>query len=61
MPTHNIEFIGNAAAVGARMALRSRQSRAEAAEISARCEYIELANRPDFQMLFMESMMFPED
>ena len=60
VPTHRIEFIGNAAAVGARMALLCRACRAEAAEISENSEYVELANRPDFQRLFTEGMMFPE-
>jgi len=60
VPTPRIEFIGNAAAVGARMALRSRTSRLEAARISVKAEYVELGTRADFQMLFMESMMFPE-
>ena len=61
VPTSRIEFIGNAAAVGARMALRCKACRREADEISEKTGYVELANRPDFQMLFMESMMFPED
>ncbi|MDP6439190.1 MAG: ASKHA domain-containing protein [Candidatus Brocadiia bacterium] len=61
LPTQRMEFIGNAAAVGARMSLVSRACRAEAGEISERCEYVELANRLDFQQLFTEGMMFPED
>jgi uncharacterized 2Fe-2S/4Fe-4S cluster protein (DUF4445 family) len=60
VPTSKIEFIGNAAAVGARMALSCRACREEARIISKRTEYVELANRPDFQMHFMEAMMFPE-
>ena len=52
---------GNAAAVGARMALVSRACRAEGGEISESCEYVELANRLDFQQLFTEGMMFPDD
>ena len=59
VPTPRIEFIGNAAAVGARMALNCRGCRAEAEAISEKTEYVELANRPDFQTLFMEAMMFP--
>jgi len=59
LPTSRIEFIGNAAAVGARMALKCRGCRAEAEMISRTTEYVELANRPDFQALFMDAMMFP--
>lgn len=59
LPTSRIEFIGNAAAVGARMALNCCGCRKEAEAISAKTEYVELANRADFQTLFMEAMMFP--
>ncbi|MCK4276591.1 MAG: DUF4445 domain-containing protein, partial [Phycisphaerae bacterium] len=59
VPTSRIEFVGNAAAVGARMALRCRGCRAEAQKISEETEYVELANRHDFQALFMDAMMFP--
>jgi len=60
LPTSRIDFIGNAAAVGARIALNSRACRAEAEAISRKIEYVELANRPDFQTLFMDAMLFPE-
>jgi uncharacterized 2Fe-2S/4Fe-4S cluster protein (DUF4445 family) len=53
-----IEYIGNAALTGAKIALACRDCREEAEQISSRTEYIELANRPDFQMHFMEAMMF---
>jgi uncharacterized 2Fe-2S/4Fe-4S cluster protein (DUF4445 family) len=59
VPTARIEFIGNAAFVGARMALVCRSAREEAMRISEKVEYVELANSPDFQMLFAEAMMFP--
>jgi len=60
IPTPHIEFIGNAASVGARMALICRTAREEAEHISEKVEYVELANSPDFQTLFMDAMMFPE-
>jgi len=60
IPTSRIEFIGNAAFVGARMALSCRDCRAEARSISEKTEYVELANRPDFQAYFMDAMMFPQ-
>jgi len=61
VPTSRIEFIGNAAFVGARLALGSLELRRECEAISARTEYVELANRPDFQRYFAEAMMFPTD
>jgi len=60
VPTSRIEFIGNAAAAGARMALACRNCRGEAEEIGRRTEYMELANMADFQALFAEHMVFPE-
>lgn len=60
VPHERIRFVGNAAGAGAKMALLSRSSRAEAVEISERTEYMELAGRPDFQMHFAEAMLFPE-
>jgi uncharacterized 2Fe-2S/4Fe-4S cluster protein (DUF4445 family) len=59
MPPERIEFIGNAALVGARLALMCSDCRREARRISETTEYIELANRPDFQMFYAEAMMFP--
>ena len=51
--------VGNAASVGARMALLSSEARRKAEEIAARVEHVELSNRPDFQEEFMEAMYFP--
>ena len=56
-----IRFIGNAAGTGSKMALASRHCRAEAEDISRKCEFIELATRPDFQMAFAEAMIFPAE
>lgn len=61
MPTNRIEFIGNAASVGARVALMCRECRDEARRISEDTEYLELANRPDFQMYYADAMMFPSE
>jgi uncharacterized 2Fe-2S/4Fe-4S cluster protein (DUF4445 family) len=58
-PNRQIEFIGNAASVGARIALMCRECRDEAQRISERTRYLELANRPDFQMHYADAMMFP--
>ena len=57
--TDRIEFIGNAAAAGAKAALACRDCRHEADRISRQTEYVELANRPDFQARYMEAIAFP--
>jgi len=61
MPVEKITFIGNAALSGAKMALVSGKMRAEAAEISRRNRYVELAGRPDFQTIFADAMIFPPE
>ena len=55
-----VDFIGNAAAAGAKMALVSTKALEEAKKISRNTDYIELAMDADFQKEFMEAMMFPE-
>jgi len=60
IPSERIQFIGNAAGAGAKLALLSRTCREEAEEISVRTEYIELGARLDFQQEFAAAMMFPE-
>jgi uncharacterized 2Fe-2S/4Fe-4S cluster protein (DUF4445 family) len=58
--TERIEFIGNAASAGAKMALACRDCRRAAETVSQRTEYIELAARPEFQSSYVEAMTFPE-
>jgi len=57
--TDRIEFIGNAASTGAKALLACRSCREEAERVSRETEYVELANRPDFQSYFMDAMTFP--
>jgi len=59
VPTDCIEFIGNAAAAGARAVLACRSCRREAERISREVQYVELAARADFQIYYMEAMEFP--
>jgi len=59
IPTESIEFVGNAAGAGARMALISKKLRNVAASVSRKTEYVELASEPDFQMEFTSAMYFP--
>jgi len=59
-PLDKVNFIGNAAAVGAKMALISREAREDAKRISESTDYIELAMDANFQDEFVEAMSFPE-
>jgi uncharacterized 2Fe-2S/4Fe-4S cluster protein (DUF4445 family) len=56
LPLDRFRQVGNAAGTGARLALISRQKRAEAQEIARQVRYIELAGVPNFQRLFAEAM-----
>lgn len=51
--------VGNAASVGARMALLSQDARQEAERIAREVEHVELSSRADFQDEFMNAMYFP--
>ena len=51
-----ISYAGNAAHVGAEMALLSESTRARAYAIAQRIEHVSLAAHPDFQKLFVESL-----
>ncbi len=54
-----VEYIGNAAGDGARIALLSTDERKEANLIARKVEYVELALEEDFNDRFGESMQFP--
>lgn len=54
-----IRPIGNAAGVGARLALLDRQVRRRAARLAERAEYLDLATTPDYQATLMASLAFP--
>ena len=58
VPVERIHFVGNAASSGAQMILLSRQCRKRAKQLAHKIEYIEIANDPDFQTVFAESMLF---
>jgi len=55
-----VQFIGNAAGVGARMALVDAEARERADRISENCEYVELAGHPNYQDAFVAAIPFPE-
>ena len=50
--------VGNAAGAGAMLALISLPWRRKACAIAQQAEHIELSQRPDFQQMFMETMLF---
>jgi len=55
-----IRFIGNAASLGAKLALLSVDERKYAEELRRKAEHIDLSLDPEFQMEFGMAMMFPE-
>jgi uncharacterized 2Fe-2S/4Fe-4S cluster protein (DUF4445 family) len=57
-PEH-VRFVGNAAGVGARLAVCDQRIRRRARALAARAEYVELGNRPEYQDLFFELLAFP--
>jgi uncharacterized 2Fe-2S/4Fe-4S cluster protein (DUF4445 family) len=59
LPPDRFEQVGNAAGVGARLVLLSREQRALSAEIAAHAEYVELTNDPRFTIAFAEAMLMP--
>lgn len=58
MDLDKIRGVGNAAGAGAMMALISMPQRQKACQIARQAEHIELAQRADFQQMFMETMLF---
>jgi uncharacterized 2Fe-2S/4Fe-4S cluster protein (DUF4445 family) len=53
-----VEFVGNAAAAGARMALVSESHARRAGELARAVRYVELSGRSDFQAVFADAMLF---
>jgi uncharacterized 2Fe-2S/4Fe-4S cluster protein (DUF4445 family) len=60
LPKARYVQVGNAAGVGAKMALLSLKERQRAQKIASRTGYIELTNFPGFNRRFALSMFFPE-
>jgi uncharacterized 2Fe-2S/4Fe-4S cluster protein (DUF4445 family) len=59
LPPERIAYYGNAAALGAQMALLSETERARAAELARGIEHVSLATDPAFQEIFVEAVQFP--
>lgn len=58
LPLERFQQVGNAAGLGIRQMLASQRARERAAEIAARCRYVELSTRPEFQKTFMHNIGF---
>ena len=58
LPLEKITYSGNAALMGAQMALLSETERNRAFELSQQMEHVALAARPEFQDIFVEAMSF---
>jgi uncharacterized 2Fe-2S/4Fe-4S cluster protein (DUF4445 family) len=56
LPLERFRQVGNAAGVGAKLALVSRTKRAEARALGEKIEYLELATHPLFRTTFAQSM-----
>jgi uncharacterized 2Fe-2S/4Fe-4S cluster protein (DUF4445 family) len=60
LPLERIQFIGNAAGRGARLALISQEYKRKAERLKEDVRFIEFAGRLDFQEFFIEAMIFPD-
>ncbi len=58
LPLDRFAQVGNAAGVGVRQMLASRQARARARELAERCHYVELSTRSGFQKAFLNNIGF---
>ncbi len=60
LPLDKITYYGNAAALGAQMALLSETERARAEELARGMDHVSLASQPDFQDVFVEALKFQD-
>src|SRR6185295_13108713 len=59
LPESRVRYVGNAAALGAQLALMSETERHRAEKIAWRAEHVSLAAHPDFETIFVDCMNFP--
>jgi uncharacterized 2Fe-2S/4Fe-4S cluster protein (DUF4445 family) len=59
LPLERFKQVGNAAGMGAKLALTSEAARAEARELRGRIDYIELAGYPRFSRRYADSCRLP--
>ena len=58
LPLEKITYVGNAAALGAQMALLSETERSRAADLAGRIRHVSLGMHPEFQGIFVDAMSF---
>ena len=58
-PIERVTYFGNAAGLGAKMALLSEAERDRASQLAREIEHVSLATHPDFQSIFVEALKFP--
>jgi uncharacterized 2Fe-2S/4Fe-4S cluster protein (DUF4445 family) len=59
LPQDRVSYVGNAAALGAQMALVSEAERRRADDLARQIRHISLATHPEFQDIFLEAVKFP--
>ncbi len=59
LPMDRVSYVGNAAALGAQMALVSEAERRRADDLAQRMRHVSLATHPDFLAVFLEAVTFP--
>ena len=59
LPRERFAQVGNAAGIGAKLALVSRHCREGTADIARRVEYVELTTHPHFVKVYTEALMLP--
>jgi uncharacterized 2Fe-2S/4Fe-4S cluster protein (DUF4445 family) len=61
LPVERFEQIGNAAGMGAKLALISKRKRREAEEVAKKTSYLELAAVPSFMRIFAHATCFTSE
>jgi uncharacterized 2Fe-2S/4Fe-4S cluster protein (DUF4445 family) len=59
LPRDSFSQVGNAAGIGAKLALVSRRCRRTAQDVARRMEYVELTTHPRFTEMYAEALMLP--
>ena len=58
LPIEKISYVGNAAHLGAQMALLSESERHRADQLAGEIKHVALATMPEFQDIFVEALKF---
>jgi uncharacterized 2Fe-2S/4Fe-4S cluster protein (DUF4445 family) len=59
MAAERVRYVGNAASLGAQLALLSEEERRRATRIAGAIQHVSLAAHPDFEQIFVDCMNFP--